>query len=487
LHIKTFGKGYLLYSVTWSQQRVKAEMKKMIENREIIKSSFRDPSGFVFSRNGKIYRQINICYKDHYEFLMKSELYKALVNEELLTQHQEEVTDSSDSKEFYKIIKPNKIDFISYPYEWCFSQLKDAAMVTLQIQKRALDFGMSLKDCSAYNIQFQNGKPIFIDTLSFQRYHEGEPWVAYRQFCQHFLAPLALMSYVDFRLNQLFRTNIDGIPLDLASSLLPFWTHAKYSLLTHILLHAKFQKHFADKPVKRNHRNMSLRALRGLIGNLESAIKNLNWKAGGTEWADYYGNTNYTPNAFNHKKQIVTDLIDKLSPRGVWDLGGNVGTFSRISSNRGIPTICFDIDQAAVELNYLKCTRDKEGNILPLLLDLTNPSPAVGWQNKERVSLWERGPTDTVLALALIHHLAISNNVPLARIASMLSKICKSLIIEFIPKDDSQVQRLLASREDVFSEYSQRNFEKEFSKIFKIKKLESIKESKRLLYLMEQA
>lgn len=459
----------------------------MPEINSKVASSFRDPSGFLFYRNGSLYRQVNLRYKEHYDLLMKSGLYKKLVGANLLIPHQEVDIEPENSERAYRVIKPERIPFISYPYEWCFSQLKDAALVTLGIQKMALDSGMVLKDSSAYNIQFTGAKPVFIDTLSFERYREGEPWIAYRQFCQHFLAPLALMSYKDVRLNQLLRIYLDGVPLDMASELLPFRTMLKISLLSHIHIHAKSQKHFADKAVRTKGFKVSRTSLLGLIGNLESAVKRLEWKPKGTEWAEYYADTNYSESAMNHKKQVVAEFLDEIKPSSVWDVGANVGTFSRIAASRGIQTFSFDIDPACVELNYLDCKKSGETNVLPLLLDLTNPSPSIGWENAERSSLLERAPAQTVLALALAHHLAISNNLPLESIASFFSKLCsKSLIVEFVPKDDSQVQRLLANREDIFTDYTQNAFEREFSRYFTIQSSVKISDSKRTLYLMEK-
>jgi ribosomal protein L11 methylase PrmA len=449
-----------------------------------IPSSFRDQSGFLFYRNGSLYRQINISYKENYDHLINSGLYKALVDADLLIPHKEVDTEHGIPATAYAIIKPELVPFISYPYEWCFSQLKDAALTTLKIQQRSLDFGMSLKDCSAYNVQFREGKPIFIDTLSFEKYREGQPWVAYRQFCQHFLAPLALMSWKEVRLNQLFRVHLDGIPLDLASSLLPFWTRFVFSLLCHIHLHAKSQKYFANKTVDKSSYKMGRLSLLGLIDSLESAVDRLKWKPKGTHWANYYEDTNYPSDALHHKMQLVSDFTDRISPKIIWDLGANVGLFSRIASKKRIQTICFDIDAAAVERNYLECSRHGETNILPLLLDLTNPSPNIGWENKERMSLWERGSTDTVLALALIHHLAIANNLPFSKIAAFFNKICNSLIIEFVPKNDSQVQSLLSTRADIFPDYVQGVFENEFGKYFTIQRAAKIKDSERTLYLM---
>ncbi|NVM20239.1 MAG: class I SAM-dependent methyltransferase [Desulfobacterales bacterium] len=449
-----------------------------------IPGSFRDPSGFLFYRDGSIYRQVNNTYKDNYDHFRNSGLYQALVDAELLIPHDEANISYARSDKAYKVIKPELLPFISYPYEWCFSQLKDAALTTLKIQKTSLDFGMSLKDCSAYNIQFSKGKPILIDTLSFEKYREGEPWIAYRQFCQHFLAPLALIGYRDVRLNQLFRVYLDGAPLDLASSLLPLRTYFSFSLLSHIHLHAKSQKFFADKAVDTRGRKMARLSFLGLVESLESTIRKITWQPKDTQWGDYYDQTNYSSDAFDHKKQVAAEFLDSINPESVWDLGSNVGIFSRIASGRAIPTISLDIDPAAVEKNYLECTREGESNILPLHIDLTNPSPSIGWENQERISLFERGNPDTVIALALVHHLAISNNVPLGKLADFFNNICNSLIIEFVPKNDSQVQRLLSTREDVFPDYTQHIFEREFSKYFTIEDSVEIRDSQRTMYLM---
>ena len=449
-------------------------------------ASFRDPSGFVFTSEGIVYRQVQQTYQKHYDHLIQSGLYEDLVRSQLLLPHEETNLNLALYGPAYKILKPQLIPFLSYPYEWCFSQLKDAAHATLEIQKAALLKGMMLKDASAFNIQFVQGKAVMIDTLSFQLYKEGEPWIAYRQFCQHFLAPLALMATRDVRLNQLFRIYIDGIPLDLAAGLLPFRSRFKPSLFTHVHLHAKSQKRYASKVVKKEEYKISLFQLRALIDSLESAIRSLEWKAEGTEWGNYYEITNYSEGSFDHKKSTVENYLKETNPKLVWDLGANTGIFSRLSSDHGIQTIAFDIDPVAVEKNYRQAKEKQELHLLPLLMDLTNPSPAIGYENKERMSLEERGPADLVLALALVHHLAISNNVPLSKVAEYFSRLCRWLVIEFVPKNDSQVQRLLATREDIFPNYTQSAFEMEFSSFFTIKDSTKISDSERIVYLMHK-
>jgi hypothetical protein len=451
-----------------------------------LHSSFRDPSGFLFYKDGKLLRQINHSYKKHYDRLLSSGLYDALVDSGLLIAHREMTLEYAASDDAYKVIEPEVVPFVSYPYEWCFSQLKDAALTTLAVQKKSVEYGMSLKDCSAYNIQFSKCKPVFIDTLSFESYREGEPWVAYRQFCQHLLAPLALMSFTDIRLNQLLRIYIDGIPLDLAGSLLPRRTYFRFSLLSHIHLHAKSQRKYAAKSTEGHRKKISRMGFLGLIDSLESSLKKLKLKAQFTEWADYYRDTHYSEKAFQHKKQLVSDFLDRAQPKFVWDLGGNIGVFSRIAAEKGMETVCLDVDSVAVEYHYRECVKNETVRVLPLVADLTNPSPSIGWQNTERMSFIERGSAQMILALALIHHLAISNNVPFARMAEFFASICDWMMIEFVSKNDSQVQRLLAGREDIFADYNRENFESAFAGHFTIKNCEQITDSERILYLMRR-
>lgn len=450
-----------------------------------VGGSFRDPSGFLFKHQGKIYRQVNQTYRSDYELLHGSGLYPYLVEKGWLIPHQESKVAPPRPDLAYKVILPEQIGVIGYPYEWSFSQLKDAALLTLKLQKRALKHGMSLKDAAATNIQFVGGQPALIDSLSFEAYPEGQPWVAYRQFCQHFLAPLALMSRVDVRLSQLLRSNIDGIPLDLASHLLPGRTRLNPGLLSHIHLHAAAQRRYAGRDLKSGPEpKISKTSLLGLVDSLERTVNAFQWNPSGTAWGEYYKGTNYSDAAMRHKESLVTKFIDRVKPKTVWDLGANTGRFSRLASQRGIDTLAFDIDPAAVEINYLETKSKNEAKLLPLLLDLTNPSPDLGWAHRERQSLLARGPADMLLALALVHHLAISNNVPLPQIAEFFSLLAPALVIEFVPKEDSQVQRLLAARKDIFSDYTVEGFKKSFSAFYNIEAEEPVKESSRRLFLM---
>lgn len=468
-------------------------MTKVRVNLNKLGASFRDPDGLLFMEGGELYRQVNQKYADNYDLLISSGLYNALTKSGRLIPHKEiqnnqlVIHKAQRDRDVFKILRPERIPFISYPYEWSFSQLKDAALATLAIQKQALKYGMTLKDASNYNIQFRDNKAVLIDTLSFIAYEEGEPWIAYRQFCQHFLAPLLLIAFKDVRLLQLLRIHIDGVPLNLASRLLPLHTWLKMGVVSHIHLHAAAQKRYAEISIEdaRRGMKMSREALILLIESLQKIIRKLNWDVKESEWGDYYGNFNYTQVAFEQKKKYVAKWSRQLKPSMVWDLGANTGVFSREVSGASSYVISWDQDPVVVDKNWKEIKQNNEKNILPLIIDLNNPSPGIGWDNRERDSFGTRGPVDLLLALGIVHHLAISNNLPFERIADTMAGWGKSLIVEFIPKTDSQVKKLFRSRMDIFTSYNRELFEISFKKFFNIHECHHLPESERWIYLME--
>jgi Methyltransferase domain len=462
-----------------------------------IAGSFRDPSGFLFQgADGQLYRQVNRRYQHDFQMLHDSGLYGQLVGSGRLVDHElvEDVEPLTD--EAFCIIRPRRIPFISYPYEWAFSALKDAALLTLDIQLKSLAHEMQLKDATAYNIQFEGCRPVLIDTLSFERYVVDAPWKAYGQFCRHFLAPLALMAKTHIDLGYLARDFIDGIPLDVASSMLPWRTKLSLGMQLHVHWHARMiAKHSATRPTEakeqgehsssRRRVKMPKNRLIVYLENLRGTVKSLTWAPQGTEWADYYEDNSYSQQAFQQKQQLVASYLRRRAPATVWDLGANTGVFSRLAAELGCYTCAFDIDPACVERAYLEGRKQKQPNVLPLRMDLTNPSPSLGWAHGERDSLAARGPADVVMALALIHHLAISNNVGLAAVAEYLSTLGNSLIVEFVPKQDPQVQRLLQNREDIFDKYDQASFEQAFQQYFNVLESTSVGTDGRVLYQMQ--
>lgn len=449
-------------------------------------ASFRDSSGFVFYRDGVLLRQINASYQDDYRHLLQSGLWQKLVEGGHLVGHHEVNEPPFDANvDPFVVVAPERVPFVSYPYEWSFSQLKDAALATLDIQLAALDHDMSLKDASAFNFTFRDCRPVFIDTLSFERYIEGKPWPAYRQFCEHFLGPLALMGKVDIRLGLLSQLRVEGVPLDFVSRLLPLRTWLSWPLLANIHLHARSQKrHSGGGKAAKTSIKVSKFNLIAMLHGLRKTVTDLSWKVAGTEWRDYYANTTYSVNASDSKASIVAEYLNAVAPKTVWDIGANTGQFSRLAVQQGRDVIAFDVDPSAVELNYLEAKTRGETRILPLLLDVTNPSPGIGWAHQERSRLIDRADADALLALALVHHLAIANNIPLELIASYFARLSPTLIIEYVPKSDSQVKHMLASREDIFSDYTQEGFEAAFARSFTIEHRSTVDRSERIIYLM---
>ncbi len=458
----------------------------MIDNHP---SSFRDPSGFIFQKDDHIYRCVNQRYSNEYDTLMNSGLYEELTSRSLLIPHQE-VAFTEEFSHQYKIIQPGFIEFISYPYEWSFSQLKDAALVTLEIQMTAMKFGMSLKDATAYNVQFHKGKPVFVDTLSFEILEE-KPWVAYKQFCQHFLGPLLLMKHIDPGVHKILTEYLDGIPLQVLSRMLPLKTWTNIGTLIHIHLHARSQNKYAhvhsDEIKQKTTQSMSYNQLLGFITSLKSAVTSCKLHDVKTEWGDYYNFHNYSKRGFQHKKQLISEYVDQVQPHSVLDIGGNVGEFSKILTDKATLVINTDIDPLAVEANYQEIKKTNISNMVVMMNDITNPPSGIGLLNQERESFLDRvHGVDLVMALALIHHLAISNNIPFKNIARMFSTISENLIIEFVPKSDSHVKTLLQTRADIFDSYNKESFEKNFGSFYEIIKTTNITESERFLYLMKR-
>ncbi|WKW11861.1 class I SAM-dependent methyltransferase [Pseudogemmatithrix spongiicola] len=429
-----------------------------------IGSSFRDPSGFLFRRDGVLLRQVQERYRPHYEQLKSSGLYAALTAEGLLVPHEERPLREAAAPGAAFVLQPELLPFISLPYEWCFAQRQAAALLTLRVQEMALAHGMTLKDASAFNVQFRGVQPVLIDTLSFERYDEGRPWVAYRQFCQHFLAPLVLQARLDVRLGALLRQYLDGIPLDLASTLLPRRSWMSPAVLMHIHLHAQsIAKHAATEGARSGTRpgaapataRVSKIGLEGLLASLKGAVSSLRWQAG-TEWGAYEETHNYDAAGRASKQGLVADFVRAANAQRVIDLGANAGEYSRVARDAGATlVVAADGDPMAVERGFRRLREAGESGVHPLLVDLTNPAPAQGWDHAEWPALAERGPFDAVLALALVHHLAIGNNVPLGGVAQLLAHLGTQVIIEWVPKPDPQVQRLLSAREDIFDGYTE--------------------------------
>lgn len=461
--------------------------KRMTPKSKIHQASFRDPSGSVFHDGETLRRVVNPIYFPQYRQLKSSGFFDALSKKGLLIPHIE----TAVSEEAI-IITPEKIPFITHPYEWSFEQYKHAALLTLQIQKYALSKGFILKDASAYNVTFHKGKPIFIDTLSFDFYEENTPWRAYKQFITHFFGPLILAKYHGTDIFKMMQSHIDGIPVKLIASLLPKKTKFSSTLFTNIHLLAKMEsKYSEDYKAETKTAKLSKKAQNNILESLFDYIKNLKVREA-TEWGNYYDKTNYDSESFKSKKQLIHDWVMDLKAKTLIDVGGNDGTFARTVSNKLEHVMVTDIDSNAVDYNYVQIHQNKESNILPFVCDVLQPAPGIGFNNTERESLIERLKAyrpDVTLALALIHHITLSGNVPFEKSAEFFASFSQFLIIEFPKREDTWVTSLLVRKREFinhFDFYGPLNFEEGYGVFFKIVKKMDIENSERVLYLMER-
>lgn len=450
-------------------------------------ASFRDPDGFVYRREGVLYRQVNSRFAGTYRTLTEQKLFDRLIRDGLLIPHEEAPLDRAYSADAAAVLRPHPLPYISYPHEWSFGALRDAALLTLDIQERILDAGFVLKDASAFNVQFIGSAPIFIDSLSFALYSEGKPWAPYRQFCMHFLAPLALMSYRDLRCADLLRAHLEGIPLDLCAKLLPFRTKLSPRLASHIHLHSKFESSGgAGRSASSQRLKVSKSGLRGLLGSLRNTVSALPMPLEHTRWGGYEPEESYSAAAVEAKEQTVKAALDQVSPRQVWDIGANRGRFSRIAAGAGAYVVSFDVDPMCVEQSYAHAKRERRRDLLSLRLDATNPTGRSGWAAGERMSVSDRGPADLVLALALIHHLAISHHITFEQLSGWLAEIGKAVLLEFVPIDDPQSRSILGDRAANFDWYNAARLEDALRERFTIRSCTALPESSRTLYLLER-
>lgn len=448
-------------------------------------ASYRDPSGFIFEKDGIFYRQVNTVFKEDFEFFISSGCYKHLAEKKLLISHDEVKENLSGADNWLITLKPQQLDYISYPYEWSFDMLKDAALLTLQLMKESISFGLILKDATPYNIQWHKGRMTFIDTLSFEKYDETKPWIAYRQFCECFLGPLLLTHYAKQPLHNLLLSWPDGIPLSVTRSLLPF--RSRFNLFTylHIHLHEKLTR--PGKQTRQQSTAFSKTKMLNLVNSLESVIKNLKAAATKTNWSDYYEEAGQRGDYVEQKKLIIEKCLNEIPGiKTAVDLGANDGYFSELLSSKNILTIAAEADAVCVNNLYLQCKQKENSLIHPAIIDLTNPSPAIGVNNKERNSFINRTKTDLALALALIHHLCIGKNMSFTQCAELFASVSKQLIIEFVPKQDAKTKLLLQNKKDIYTSYSIEGFEKVFSAVFSIEKKEPIPGTERVLYLMKK-
>ena len=456
--------------------------KGMIENKQ-HPASFRDPAGFIFEQQEKFYRQINQSYADNYTLFKQSGLYDLLVKERKIIPHTEINENLTGQPQWHITILPQQLQFITYPYEWCFSQWKDAALLTLELVKKGMEHGMILKDATPFNIQFVDGAPVLIDSLSFEKYDATKPWVAYRQFVECFIAPLLLAKYNGAALLKIFQIYPDGLPLAVVSKLLPF----KSMFNANVFLHVRLPNLLGAKKndTQQKQAPFTQQKLANIISNLHSFVQSLTLRSSVTQWNNYYEETILSRGYAEAKMTIIESWLQEIPGRTVLDIGTNTGLFAKAAAATGKFTIAIDGDTACIDKLYTECRQQNSGDIMPLCVDITNPSPAIGWNNAERSAFAGRARADIVMALALIHHLAIGKNIGFEQIAGTFSMLSSYLIVEFVPKHDPKVQLLLQDREDIFIGYTEPGFVEAFEKKFVIVKRVIVPGTERTIFLMK--
>ncbi len=454
--------------------------------------SFRDRRGRVYTVDGRIYRSVMPMAVDDFEFVRSTGLIDELVKDQKLVA--ESLVDRAaldgqgDDASF--VLEHPRLSYISYPYEWPFAALKAAALLHLDVQLRALQKDVTLTDASAYNLQFDGPNPIFIDSLSFRRYEDGEFWDGHRQFCEQFVNPLLLRSVLGVPHNAWYRGSLEGITAAELSQVLPWQSRLSWNTLTNVFMQAQLQRSASSsekalettrtKKLPKLGFEQMLRGLRRWIAGMVPRSD------GKSEWQDYAQDNSYADGEASQKRQFVADFVATTKPGLIFDLGCNTGDYSALALKSGARcAVGFDLDHGALDYAYDRARRESL-NFLPLHLDAANPSPEQGWLQAERQGLARRAMGDAVLALALAHHLVIARNIPLDGVLDWITGMAPRGVIEFVPKADPMVQRLLQLREDLFDDYEQENFESLLAARGHIVKSRPVSSSGRTLYSYER-
>ncbi len=452
--------------------------------------SFRDRTARVFYHDGKIYRGLTTTALREWQALSATKFFRKFVeNGGLVSSTETDLTSvalSSDDHQWAGVLEHERIPFISYPYEWSFSMLRDAAQLQLDLLLAALEEGMSLKDASAYNVQWRGTAPVFVDIASFYKRTGGEPWVAYRQFCQMFLYPLLLHAYRNIPFQPWLRGAIDGIDAEVCRRLLSARDVFRPGVLTHVYLQAKMQAAYSsttrDVRADLTAAGFDSRLIRVNAERLRALIAGLRPRPQQSTWSEYTNCGHYDAADATQKREFVKQVASAREWELAWDLGSNVGVFSRIVAERARYVVAMDADNVAIDRLYAALKAERVQNVLPLVFNVTDPSPGLGWRNMERKPVTDRGRPDLVLALALIHHVVIGGNIPMVEFVQWLRDLGGDLVIEFVSRDDPMVKTLLRNKEDHYADYDQGVFERELSARFRVARRQPLASGTRFLY-----
>ena len=455
-------------------------------------ASFRDPSGRVYLQNGRVFRTVSETAVADFEFARASEALKRLVAAGGVIESREVAANDLDAPrtKAARVVEHPRLPFISYPYEWSFSLLKAAALHHLDLQIALLQGGVALSDATAYNVQFIGPRPIFIDPLSFVAYRDGDYWRAHRQFCDQFLNPLLMHALLGVPHNDWYRGSLEGIPTPTLARLIPPHKKLSWNVYAQVVLPAQLQTRDGslERASAASARPLPKTAYLGMLTGLRGWIATMRPKgAAKTVWADYATSHSYDAQEHEAKHRFVGAFAAKARPRLLWDLGCNTGEYSERALTSGAKSVIgFDFDQGALEGAYARAV-DRKLEFLPLFQDASNPSPGQGWDGEERAGILRRnGDVDAFIALAVIHHIAIGRNVPLDRVVDFLTSLAPKGVIEFVPKEDPMVKRLLALRQDIFPDYTLDGFRALLARKARIEAAETITDAGRVLFTFDR-
>ena len=452
------------------------------------RGSFRDRSGRVYHYEDSIFRTVMPPASDDFEFVRSTGLIDEFVSKgQLVAESRVDANvlgDVAIGADY--VLEHPKVPFISYPYEWSFEALKNAALLHLDIQLAALERGVTLSDATAYNVQFRGAKPVFIDSLSFRRYADGEYWTGHRQFCDQFLNPLLLQATLGIPYNAWYRGSLEGISAEHLSDILPWHKKLSWGVFTNVEMQARLQNKTRsdDSAIRRaESRKLPLAGFIELLRGMRRLVNRLDPKrARTTDWEGYADDNSYGDDEQRAKREFVAEFIKDVSPRMLWDLGCNTGDYSIAALEAGARRVVgFDFDHNAVDIAFRR-SKSRGLDFLPLVIDAVNPSPGQGWAQAERQGLAQRRGANALLALALIHHLAIGKNIPLVDSLDWLVELAPQGIIEFVQKTDPMVQKLLRLRADVFDDYDQQTFEVHLGRRARIVRSQQVSDAGRRLY-----
>lgn len=450
--------------------------------------SFRDNKGRIYYVGDRVFRTIMPAGIEDFDAVRATGLIDELVEAGLLIP--EIPVDKSllgdCAADARLVLEHPRLPLISYPYEWSFEALKAAALAHLELHQKALQKNVTLSDATAFNMQFRGTKPLFIDSLSLRIYDEGEFWAGHRQFCEQFVNPLLLRSVLGVPHNAWFRGAMEGISAEELSHLLPWRSRFSWNILTHVFVQARLQSASgsADKAAQRaKTRKLAKIGFEQILHTLQRWISKLEpRKSGATVWQNYANDNSYVDNETERKRDFVTEFIRSVEPELVFDIGCNTGDYSILALESGARrAVGLDFDHGALDYAFRRA-RELDVDFLPLHLDAANPSPSQGWMQKERQGLMQRARGDGVLALAVVHHLAISKNLPLPEILDWIIEIAPQGVIEFVPKSDPMVQRLLSLREDIFPDYNEESFRDSIAARARVVNSSMVSSSGRALY-----